>query len=380
MALMHLAQRWGGAELHVATVDHGLRRESAQEAALVAHSACALALPHDTLHWRGWDGRGNLQDHARQARLELLRDWAAGAGLDAVLLGHTQDDQAETVLMRLARGSGVDGLAGMASAREDHGLRWLRPLLRFTRKELRDWLRSEAVPWAEDPSNDDPAYDRIKARQALASLAPMGVNAARLAETAQRMSEAREVLEAVARDAAIRICRIEHGDIVFDARGLDALAPETRHRLVAEALCEITSNPYRPRLATLRDAIVAPRATLHGAIVTRSATQLRISRELNAVRGLIAPLGTEWDGRWNITPPEGTMVPKDAQIRVLGETGIAQCSDRTLWCLPRASLLASPAIWCDDTVISAPLAGVAPQWRASARPLRGVLANAPKSH
>lgn len=380
MALMHLAQRWGGAHLQVASIDHGLRPEALRETAMVAQSAYRLGLPHVTLRWHGWDGRGNLQDNARRARQALLRDWAKGAGLDAVLVGHTQDDQAETVLMRLARGSGVDGLAGMAAARDDDGLRWLRPLVGITRAELRDWLQDQGVDWAEDPSNDDPSFDRVKARQALASLAPMGLSTARLAETAQRMAEAREVLDMAARDAANRICRIEHGDIIFDAPALDALPAETRNRLVAEALCAVTSAPYRPRLAPLRAALTASRATLHGALLTRSPKALRITREFQAVQHLWTPPHKPWDTRWHLTPPDGTTHPQGAQIRALGPDGLAQCPDKTAWQLPHASLLSSPALWRDQTLLAAPLAGLAPDWRFSTLPQRGVLAFAANSH
>lgn len=380
MALMHLAQRWGGAHLQVASIDHGLRPEALRETAMVAQSAYELGLSHVTLRWHGWDGRGNLQNNARRARQALLRDWAKGAGLDAVLVGHTQDDQAETVLMRLARGSGVDGLAGMAAVRDDDGLRWLRPLLGISRAELRDWLRAQGVQWAEDPSNDDPAYDRVKARHALASLTPMGLSTARLAETAQRMSEAREVLDMAAQEAANRICRIEHGDIIFDAPALDALPAETRNRLVAEALCAVTSAPYRPRLAPLRAALTAARATLHGALLTRSPKTLRVTRELQAVQNQTTPPGAVWDGRWQLTPPDGSTFPEGMQIRVLGAAGLALCADRSAWQLPHASLLASPALWQGDALIAAPLAGLAPEWRFGTLPLRGVLAFATNSH
>ena len=380
MALLYLAQHWGGARLHVVSIDHGLRPEAANETAMVAQTAQQLGLPHTTLNWQNWDGRGNLQDHARQARQSLLRDWAQQVGVTSIMLGHTRDDQAETVLMRLARGSGVDGLAGMQAAREDQGLHWLRPLLGFERAELRDWLRAQNVNWADDPSNDNLTYDRVKARQMLAQLAPMGVSAARLAETAQRMDEAREVLNMAAHDAAKHICRIQFGDIIFDAPALDDLPAETRNRLVADALCAVSSNPYRPRLAALRAALKARRATLHGALLTRSARTLRITREFQAVRLHATEAHALWDRRWHVSAPQGVSVPQGAQIRALGTSGLAQCADRSAWRLPHASLLASPAVWLDDVLIAAPLAGIAPGWQASLLPMRGVLAVAPNSH
>src|SRR5690606_22697748 len=162
-----LAAQWSRGhtvQLHCVTVNHGLRPDAAAEAAMVASASATLAIPHHTLHWTGWDRQGNLQDAARRARSALIRDWAMAHDISLILLGHTADDQAETVLMRLARGSGVDGLAGMSVHRGGTPA-ILRPLLGLHRQTLRDWLSAQGVTWADDPSNDDSRYDRIKARQ-----------------------------------------------------------------------------------------------------------------------------------------------------------------------------------------------------------------------
>jgi tRNA(Ile)-lysidine synthase len=380
MALMHLAQHWRGASVHVATVNHGLRAEAAQEAEFVAQVADSLGLPHTILAWKGWDKHGNLQDAARQARRALLADWARRDGLQAVLLGHTLDDQAETFLMRLARGSGVDGLAAMSPVHNAAGVRFVRPLLRVTRAELRAWLSGRGLIWVDDPSNDDASFDRIKARQALELLAPMGLTGARLSETAARMAEARDVLDAAATSAAQELCRFEHGDFVFDAPRLDALAPDTRHRLVAQAVCDVASNAYRPRLSALRAALARPAATLHGCLLTRSAYELRITRELNAVRQLRVPLGAPWDTRWRIFPPDDTLPTQCLEIAPLAEDGLALCPDRTNWHLPRLSLLASPAIWHGTRLIAAPLAGFSPEWQISIAQPAESWPRAPYSH
>ena len=175
-ALMHLARDWArGRHLMVATVDHGLRAESAAEAVLCHRAAAGLGLPHATLLWQRGTEAGNLMAAARDARLRLLSGWAARNRLEAVLLGHTQDDQAETVLMRLARGSGVDGLAGMAPRRDAFAMTWLRPMLEVSRAELRDWLESRGIGWLDDPSNDNSDYDRVRIRKADAALAHIPV-------------------------------------------------------------------------------------------------------------------------------------------------------------------------------------------------------------
>lgn len=363
LALLHLASLWAarhGCALHVATIDHGLRPESKDECALVTRHATDLNATHDILPW-GWDGRGNLQDRARRARQDLLRDWAHGRGIRHIALGHTRDDQAETLLMRLQRGSGVDGLAGMAPARRDGPVTWLRPLLDMRRDTLRDHLRNLGWGWAEDASNLDPAYERVRTRQVIAAL---GLDVDRLAETAAHMAAARRVLDHAATQAAQAIVTQDFGDLVFNRASLSALPSDTRERLVAAALCWVGQTPYRPRLGALRAALDRPRDTLHGCLMVQRDDSLRICREWNAVGALATPFPGPWDGRWRLDGP----APLGAQIRALGPKGAAQ-TDRAGWLLPRDSILSSPAIWQDSTLIAAPLAGFAPEFRAKCRAL-----------
>jgi tRNA(Ile)-lysidine synthase len=166
-ALLALAAGWAaaaGVALAAATVDHGLRPGARAEAAAAGEMARGLGVAHDILAWQGWTGRGNLQDAARRARRALLADWARARGIDAVLLGHTADDQAETVLMRLARGSGVDGLSGMAALRRADGITWARPLLGTRRALVAGLAAGRGHGLAEDPSNADPRFFRVRAR------------------------------------------------------------------------------------------------------------------------------------------------------------------------------------------------------------------------
>ena len=125
LALLHAARAWG-VVVEAVTVDHGLRPEAAEEAAYVAEVCRGLGVPHSVLRWEGWDGRGNLQDQARQNRYALIAGWAEARRLRSVALGHTMDDQAETLLMRLAREAGVEGLV-VHAARLREGRGALRP-------------------------------------------------------------------------------------------------------------------------------------------------------------------------------------------------------------------------------------------------------------
>ncbi len=361
LALLHILHE-AGWEPEVVTVDHGLRTEAVAEARMVATRARALGLHHTILRWEGWDGRGNLQDKARQARQTLISDWARARGIRAVALGHTLDDQAETLLMRLARGSGVDGLSGMRPAVDRLGLRWLRPLLQVRREELRDYLRARGIDWAEDSSNADSRFDRIKMREALAVLSPLGITAECLAETAGRLAEARVALEAQVDDAAAQVLA-DHGDLVIDRAALVRLPAEIRRRLLIRALQWVAPAPYPPRAESLAKAIEAivegRRHTVHGCLLG-AGKKLRISREPAAVEGLRCDLNSLWDGRWQLNGP----VRPGLHIAALGEGGLAQLPPNLRTLVPRASLLASPAVWEGDAVIAAPLAAHGVGWTA----------------
>ncbi len=168
MALLCLAARWGKRPLTALTVDHGLRAESAEEARRVKGWAEAQGVPHVTLAWRGEKPKANLQAAARAARYGLLAQWCRDARVEGLLLAHTLDDQAETVLLRLARGSGVNGLAAMAPATRLRGVTLLRPLLGISRARIVATLEALRQPWIEDPSNEDTRFARVRLRKARA--------------------------------------------------------------------------------------------------------------------------------------------------------------------------------------------------------------------
>lgn len=374
VALLHLAVA-AGVPVSVATVDHGLRAEAADEAAGVARACAGLGVPHRVLRWQ-WDGAGNLQDRARRGRLALLAGWARGAGLAAVALGHTRDDLAETFLMRLARGAGVDGLSAMAARREVGGVAFVRPLLGIGREELRGWLRGRGVDWVEDPSNENDRFARVRVRRALAGLGAAGITPEALAGVAAQMAEVRDALDAQAAEAAARVAAVQGGDVIFDAAGFAALPAETRRRLLLAAVMWVGSAEYGPRgadLARLRAAVAAGRAaTLAGVRVIHRRGEVRLLREARAVRGHEVDAGQVWDGRWRLSGPDN----KGLTIRMTGEAGLAQCPDWRATGLPRAGLLAAPALWRGDLLVAAPLAGLGNGWRADCAGPGGVLAAA----
>lgn len=368
VALLHLAVQ-AGLRCHAVTVDHGLRAGAAAEAETVARLCARLGVPHEVLRWQGWDGRGNLQDQARRARHRLIADWALRHGLDAVALGHNRDDLAETFVMRLARGAGVDGLAAMAARWRHLGVQWLRPLLGIGRDELRGWLAAQGVEWADDPSNADTRFERVRVRQAAATLATLGMTAERLASVAGHLAEVREALEAQTLAAAREFAIVEAGDVVIGARALNVLPAEIARRLLVRALLWVSSAEYGPRgaaLARAMDALRAGRAaTLLGCRMLPGGGAIRITREWQAVRDLRGPVDAPWDRRWMVSGPKTSGL----EVRALGAAGLASCPDWRATGMPRASLLASPSIWRGDELLAAPLAGKANGWRVE--PLNG---------
>ena len=363
MALLLLALD-AGLKVRAVTVDHGLRPEAAAEADWVGRLCARLGVAHQILQWQGWDGSGNLQDQARRARLSLIADWARAAGLGAVALGHTRDDQAETVLMRLARRAGVDGLSAMPDRRRAQGMVWLRPLLSVSRDDLRTYLLSRGQDWIDDPSNDMLRFDRVKARRALIQLAPLGITPAVLAGVADQMREARTALNHQAEAAARQIARIEGGDVVMDRPGFQALPAEIRRRLLVGALGWIGSADYGPRAASVQALLSAigqgRGGTLAGCRVTLRASALRVAREWQAVRGTVAAPGQVWDRRWMVAGPE----INGLEVRALGEAGLSLVGDWRTSGLPRASLLASPSVWRAEALVAAPLVRSAGGWTA----------------
>ena len=341
-----------------ATVDHGLRPQAAAEAAHVARIAADLGVAHRTLHWRDWTGQGNLQDAARRARLGLLTGWASENRISVLALGHTADDQAETVLMRLARAPGANGLAGIPRRRLQDGVVLLRPCLDLRRADLRAYLARQGVAWIDDPSNEDDRFDRVRARRALPQLEDLGIGVEALAEVARNMADVREALDWYTFLAARDLVQIDGGDVLIDRRAFRTLPQEIARRLLSHALHWIGGGDYPPRRAALAGALDAIRrgrgTTLNGCVILNRQGLIWICREAACVAGLTAVPPQLWDRRWSVAEAARDGIV----LRALGEAGLRQAPRWRDTGRPRASLLAAPGLWRADTLVSAPLAGV----------------------
>ncbi len=290
LALALLAERWArarGGRIVALTVDHGLRRESAGEAAAVARWMKRRGIAHRILVWRGAKPGAGIQAAARAARYRLLEDWCAARararGIVHLLLGHQREDQAETLLLRLERGSAAYGLAAMPAITERPGVRLLRPLLAVPRAALADFLRREGQAWIDDPSNRDRRYRRVHMRAALGGDSALSK---RIADSAAELGRTRAALEAGVADCLVRAVTL-HPEAFASLDGSGARRRRPRNRRTRPGRApghdrrrRLRAAPRQPAAALSRsDAAAgsAPAARSRAAASCRSAAAATVS-------------------------------------------------------------------------------------------------------
>ena len=299
-ALLLLMARWRGAlkrgpRLLAATVDHGLRRASAGEARAVAALARRLGVPHRTVRWRGKKPTTGLQEAAREARYRLLAAIAKSAQASAIVTAHTLDDQAETVLLRMSRGSGLSGLGAIAreSPLSGYGqaITLVRPLLDVPKARLIATLARAKIKFADDASNRDPRFTRARLRALMPALAGEGLSARSLSRLAIRLRRADVAIETAVDNAMGRLSRdscSNDGVIVLDAEKFIRLPAEVAVRLLARAVARAgAAGAVRlGKLESLYEDLARAHAsktprlrrTLGGALVTLSPSKLLLER------------------------------------------------------------------------------------------------------
>src|SRR5271169_1270182 len=257
VALMWLAARWRralsrGPRLVAVTIDHGLRAEAGREARDVERLARTLDVPHRTMRWTGAKPKAGVPAAARAARYRLLARAARESGATHILTAHTRDDQAETLLMRLFRGSGIAGLAAMAKETEREGVRLARPFLNVSKSRLIATLKKAKVAFADDPTNRDMNFTRPRIREVMPLLAAEGGDARNLARLASRLGRANGAIEILV-DGAERYLALRDRRAVslkgatvfstekfdgktFDAKAFAAMPEEIRLRLLMRAI------------------------------------------------------------------------------------------------------------------------------------------------
>ncbi len=343
LALAVLLQDWlaaQGGRLTVFTVDHGLRAGSAAEAAWVARLLKERGIAHHILRWKHpkppKNPAASRQAAARTARYDLLLGACESRGIFHLALAHHLEDQAETFLLRLGRGSGLDGLAAMAPVSETSGLRLLRPLLDLPKAALVATLEARGLDWVEDPSNDDSAYARVRLRRLLPDLAGEGMTPARLGSATHNLGRARAAIEADVAAVLARAVRPDPaGFLELDPAALARESDEVSLRALARCLMAVGGCDYTPRLARLerlhaqlRDGL-ARGVTLGGCRILPRKGRWLIVREAGRSEAAALKPGSAllWDGRFEIRLARGADAGEAVTVGPLGSAGWRSLKD-----------------------------------------------------
>ncbi len=357
---------WSG-RLIVFTVDHGLRAESPQEAAFVGEICQAVGISHRTLAWTGDKQAGNLQGEARHARYRLMAEAMKEVHAEALVLAHHQDDQVETFLDRLTRGSGVYGLGAMQRIEQSGpmGLQILRPLLAVPKQRLEATLQEIGQLWCEDPSNSSDAYKRVRLRKLAAELAEEGLDTSRLLDTANRLRRAASAIDAwVERVLSEDVREHPSGPLALDYRHYVLLPEEVRLRLLSRLVQRVSGQDYPARLVKLEALdcrlreTVPGKHTLAGAVVCRSSEHLLIWREAGrkVPEGNVLTGGGDniWDNRYRV---EVEASGPDMSGLVVGPLCRAPAVNEAFefpdgW--PKSAFDCAPAVWRESDLLLVP--------------------------
>ncbi len=373
LALMQLAAEWRaerGArpELHVLSVDHGLRATSRDEAVMVGRRASSLGLHHTILTWdRTGEERTALQARARAARYDLMAAYCHAHDIPSLATAHTLDDQAETFLMRLKRGSGLDGLAAIPEIGAWAGIALHRPLLDLPKARLIATLSARGIGFVTDPSNADPRFERARLRGGAGALETLGLTPEALALSARRLRRAREALDHAAHDfLAGNSETSEAGYAAIDQAALLKAPQEIALRALARLIASVGGSEEPVQLAKL-EALLASlaarpgtRRTLGRCRIEPLSGRLGIFRELRAeglpVIELLPGMRALWDNRFRIELGADAAGP--VTVRALGDSGFLDLRDRFPR-LPRLAGRTLPACFRGDVLAGIPALGEA---------------------
>lgn len=374
IALAVLADEWArsrGVPIQAVTVNHGLRPEAPAEAKRVADALNAHGIPAVALHHDGPVPTRDIQAAAREIRYRLIADWLSGGRGKAVLLAHHLEDQAETVLLRLGRGSGVDGLSAMAARTDRDGIVLLRPLLGFPKSRLEATAALSGLPIVRDPSNSSSSFARVRVRALRDVLAAEGMTPRRLSETAARMARARAALE-MARD---RFLEMEAqadpaGFVTFPPGPFLDLPEEIALRVLSHAVRVLGGRPHPPREAYLTALHAALASGDLGGGRTLAGTKVSIWRDRILVcregAGVDPPVplkdGTVWDSRFVCRLASGETGGDHGgrgewQVGAIGRDGLtlarAHCPE-AVNALPGTVRISIPALRRNGGIVSVP--------------------------
>ena len=375
VALMLLAARWreareDGPKFSVLTVDHGLRSDARSEAQQVARQAALLGLPHAILMWEKAElPPASLQARARTARYNLMAAYCHAQCIPALVTAHTQDDQAETFLMRLKRGSGLDGLAAIPERGAWAGISILRPLLDVPKARLIATLDAAGLPYVMDPSNADPRFERARMRARASALEAFGLSPEALALSARRLRRAREALDDAACDFLARHGAMNAaGYATIDRKELASAPQEIALRALAQVIAAVGGGEAPVQLAKLEALLAALEAnpdkahTLGRCRLQPVSGRLGFFREVRRGGLPVAQLRPGeralWDNRFAIEL--GADEPDSLTVKALGDEGFQVIQERSdaISALPRLAGRTLPSCWRGEVLLGLPQLGL----------------------
>jgi tRNA(Ile)-lysidine synthase len=372
MALTLLLRAWAQAHqvrLQAFTVDHALRAEAAAEAAQVGRWCAALGVPHEILRWEHAAVTGRMQEQARGARYDLLAAACRRHGITTLALAHHLDDQAETVLLRFAKGSGIDGLAGMRTISawgDAERVTLFRPFLTIPKNRLIATCVAHDQEFVRDPGNETPRFARGRLRGAMEILAAEGLDAMRLHDLAARAGLASDALADYTQRLLVRAARFDAaGYAELDLRLCWQEPAEIQARALTALLRRIGGAAYAPKQAALMEVMAGwrapepPRRTLQGCEIAIKDGVCRVVREYAAIKdrlSLAAGQSEVWDRRFRVTLTAAA--PTGVTVQPLGLLTHAE-TDRIAPRLRqqvgmgrvRATM---PALFCAQTLLGVP--------------------------
>ena len=372
LALCLLAAEWARCRrgtFAALTIDHRLRSDAAAEARSLGVWLRKRAIAHRIIRWQGDKPTNAIQHTARDARYRLLSAWCREHHVVHLLLGHHRDDQAETLMLRLSRGSGLDGLAAMQSVVERDGVRYLRPCLGVSHARLVATLEKMQQPWIEDPSNRDHRFARVRLREQFARGALASKDVAEAARSIGRRRAVRDIetseLLAMAAEVDPRgFCRLRH-------RAMHAVGAAAIRRAVGRIILCIGAAAYAPRRARidkLVDAIQAgrgfPARTLGGCRIVQHDGELMICREFGRIgkpARLIMGQTTRWDDRYDVKLGNGARA-KGLTVAAYGGNrwpeGRAETDALVRVSLPPIVIAPLPAVFQGSKLVAVPHLGL----------------------
>jgi tRNA(Ile)-lysidine synthase len=353
-------------------VDHQLRPEATQEAEATQQRLAMIGIKSEILRWDHPPVTSRLHITARKARYDFLIEACHRHTISTLLFAHQQEDQAETVLMRLAKGSGVDGLAGIPADSMLEGVRIVRPFLNIPKLRLIATCRNVDISFIDDASNHSEKFTRGRLRKIMPLLKSEGLTIDRLTDLAARATEARSALDFYTHKFLTEFStRDDYGVIRINRATLCDVPTETVRRAFTLALHDIHPTDYPPEYAALNRVLddvrseddITPR-TLHGALISATEKQITVMREVSAITDAVPAIpntDTLWDQRWRVH-----VTTDNAVIRPLGnpshevlDTVAPTLRKQVPQGRARASL---PALWRDDQLVGVPQAVLIREW------------------